>query len=352
MNLRRIFAALATSLAAVGALVACSSPGAQSDETPGPGQNTQSDLTSSQSNDALSGDPIAVGLTFIPNVQFSPVYLADFSDVGAPVEIRHHGTDEGLFSALATGDEQLTVASGDEVLQARAQDLDIVSVGAYYHRYPVEVVVPEDSQIRTLADLRDKRVGVPGEFGSSWFGLLAALDEAGLTTDDIEVVSVGFTQAASLVSGEVDAIVAFVNSEGVSLKQMDFPARSIPLDPGTALVGAAIVTTEEFAQGHPEQLSRVVSAITAGTQKAISDPNAALEATEKWDESLSDATTRAGAEAVLLATIPLWEDAEGQASAVQDLQQWEAMGPFLAKLLDEPALVQSAQGAATNEYVD
>ncbi len=306
-----------------------------------------------QSASATSDGTITVGLTFIPNVQFAPVYLADFSSVSTPVEIRHHGTEEGLFSALMAGDEQITVASGDEVLQARAQDLDVVSVGAYYHKYPVEVVVPADSDIEVMEDLRDKRIGIPGEFGSSWFGLLAALDEVGMTIDDVQVVSVGYTQAASLVSGEVDAIVGFVNSEGVSLTQMDYPSRSLPLDPAASpLVGAAVVTTEEFAANHPDELREVLSAITEGTQVAISDPEAAVDATAKWDESLSDETSRAGALAVLSATIPLWEDAQGKASGIQDLERWDEMGPFLAKILDEPTLAEFAPGAATNEFVD
>ncbi len=306
-----------------------------------------------EESDAQSADSITVGLTYIPNVQFSPVYLADFSNVETPVVIRHHGTEEGLFSALSTGDEDVTVASGDEVLQARAQGLDVVSVGAYYHRYPVEVIVPEDSDIQSFADLKGRKIGVPGEFGSNWFGLLAALDEGGLSREDVNIVSVGFTQAAALVAGEVDAIVGFVNSEPVSLQQMGFASRSLALSPDeTPLVGASIVTTEKFAASHSEELRAILGDITDGVGLAISDPELAVEATAKWDESLADSTATEGARAVLMATIPLWKDANGTASGIQNLDQWSEMGPFLARILDEPALTDRAEGSVTNEYVD
>lgn len=306
-----------------------------------------------QSSPEGDSSTATVGLTFIPNVQFSPVYLADFSTVDADVQIRHHGTDEGLFSALVTGDEQVTVATGDEVLQARAQGMDIVSVAAYYHQYPVEIVVPEDSSIAQIADLRGMRVGIPGEFGSNWFGLLAALDAAGMTTADIDVVSVGFTQAASLASGEVDAIVGFVNSEPAHLSEMGFPARSLPMsEDGLPLVGATVVTTRAWADENPVVLKQILSSLIGGVERAIDDPEAALDATETWDESLSDKSARAGAKAVLEATIPLWRDASGQASGLQDLDQWRQMAPFLERILGEPGLVDASEGAVTNEYVD
>ncbi|WP_350257354.1 ABC transporter substrate-binding protein [Scrofimicrobium sp. R131] len=291
---------------------------------------------------------VTVGLTYIPNVQFAPVYLADFGDLD--VKIRHHGSDESLFSALASGDEQVTVASGDEVLQARAQGLDVISVGAFYHHYPVEIIVPADSPIQSLADLKGKKIGLPGEYGSNWFGLLAALEQGGLTRDQVDIVSVGFTQAASLVAGEVDAIVGFSNSEPVALEQMGFAARSIPLDKGTPLVGAAIVSTEGYAQQHPDELRQVISALVGGMQQAIDDPEAAVKATATWDESLSDQQAQAGAMAILQATIPLWQDRQGRASALQDLDAWDRMGPYLAQLLDQPELADE-QGA-TNDYVD
>lgn len=311
------------------------------------------------SSDAQSGkegaasEEVTVGLTYIPNVQFAPVYLADFENVAAPVSVRHHGTDEGLFSALMSGEEQVTVATGDELLQARAQGMELIAVSAYYHKYPVEIVVPEDSDITTLGDLRGKRIGIPGEFGSSWFGLLAALQVAGLTTEDVDVVTVGFTQSASLVAGEVDAIVAFVNSEPAALEEMGFASRSLSLDlPEVPLVGATVVTTSEWASANETELREVLAAITRGTEKAIQDPDAALTATEEWDESLGDPTSRSGAESVLLATIPLWEDSTGHASGLQDLEQWDRMAPFLANLLEEPELEQAGDGAATNEYVE
>lgn len=297
--------------------------------------------------------PITVGLTYIPNVQFAPVYVADsqglFADQGLGVALRHHGAEEGLFNALLSGDEQITIASGDEVLPARAQGADLVAIGAYYHHYPVQVLVPADSDIKDLRDLRGMKVGLPGEYGSNWFGLLAALESAGLSVGDVQVVSVGYTQSAALLSGEVDAIVGFSNSEAVQLELLGFPARALPMG-DLPLVGATIVTTQRWLDANPEAAEAVVTSITEGVQVVLDDPEVGLEATETWDPTLSDATSRANAAAILEATLPLWQDTAGNASPTQDLDTWRLMAPFLANVLDQPLIADTFAGAVTNAF--
>lgn len=300
------------------------------------------------------GLPVTVGLTYVPNVQFSPVYVAAedgiFTNAGVGVSVRHHGSDEGLFSALVAGEEDMTIASADEVLQARAEGADVVSVGAYYHDYPVKIIVPEDSDIRSIAELKGKKIGLPGEYGSNWYGLLAALQGAGLSTKDVTVVPVGYTQAAALAGGQVDAIVGFSNSEAVQLDQMGFPTRVLDLGEEVPLIGAAIVTTQSWLDENPDAAKKVISAINAGSDRVIANPQHALEVSEKWDKTLSDSDTRAGALATLNATVELLKSQDGKASATQDLDQWSKMAPFLANVLDNPDLVDSAQGAVTNDY--
>lgn len=315
--------------------------------------NPQSSLAGEKVDLGVGGEEVVVGLTYVPNVQFSPVYVAGTDEIfraaGIGVSIRHHGADEGLFTALVSGEEDVTVASGDEVLQARDAGMDLVSIGAYYHRYPVVIVVKEDSRITTVEDLRGKAVGLPGEFGSNWFGLLAALETAGMTTSDIEVASIGFTQAASLAANQVDAIVGFTNSDVVQLEQLGVPITVIPLTPGEPpLVGASIVTTQKWLDDHPDLAAGVVGAITAGTERVLANPQHALEVTAEWDPALKDPETRAGASKVLEATLPLWRDAEGRASAVQDLEVWQAMGVFLGPILGSDITSEDVDKAVTN----
>ena len=119
--------------------------------TAGPG-TTQSGTSSQGASD------VTIGLTYIPNVQFAPVYVADsqglYNDAGVAATIRHHGSDVGLFTALLAGQENVVIASGDEAAVAASQGMDLVSIGQYYATYPGSVIVPASSSITSLADLR------------------------------------------------------------------------------------------------------------------------------------------------------------------------------------------------------
>jgi sulfonate transport system substrate-binding protein len=69
------------------------------------------------------------------------------------------------------------------------------------------IMVSQDSDIQSIADLAGKKVGAFAGSGGHAF-LLKALDEAGLTVDDIEFVNISPVDVmAALENGEVDAAV-------------------------------------------------------------------------------------------------------------------------------------------------
>ena len=135
-----------------------------------------------------------IGLTYIPNIQFSPFYVAEtdglYTSAGVQPILRHHGTSEALFTAIAAGQEQFVIAGGDELMQARSQGVDLVAVASYYRSYPVEIIVAQNSPVASLADLKGRTIGIPGKYGESWFGLLVALKSAGLTQTDVKIAEI------------------------------------------------------------------------------------------------------------------------------------------------------------------
>ena len=288
-----------------------------------------------QSGSSATGDAdVTIGLTYIPNVQFAPVYVADaqglYNDAGVTATVRHHGSDEGLFTALLAGQEDVVIASGDEAVVAASQGLDLVSIGQYYASYPGAVIVPADSPIATLADLKGKTIGIPGEYGSSYYATLAAIKAGGLQTSDVTISSIGYTQQAALAAGQVDAVVGFTNNDAVQMKLAGIDIREIPLDgASTPLVAASIITTREWVQAHPDAARAVVSATTGAMNAIAADPQIAIDATAKWDTTLSDETSLAAANAVLAATVPLWLGDDAHADGVQDLATWSSMVSFL-----------------------
>ncbi|WP_040158232.1 ABC transporter substrate-binding protein [Nigerium massiliense] len=311
-------------------------------------------VTGCSSGTATSGAPAAsgprsatVGLTYIPNVQFAPFYVASKRGLftGADVTLRHHGANEGLFTALAAGQEQFVIAGGDEMLQARAGGMDLVAVAQYYQTYPVTLIVPASSPIHTAADLKGRTVGVPGRFGETWFGLQVALKSAGLSESDVKIQEIGYTQQAALTTGKVDAIVGFTNNDAVQFDAAGVAIREVALTGGDVpLVSICLITNRATLDSDPALVKAVAEGMVAGVKATVDDPAAAITDSTSFVPAIeTDKTAQQHARASLDATLPLWRG-DGTIDGRLDASRWSAMASFMADrgLLTKPVDASAA----------
>jgi len=305
--------------------------------------------TAGDDGDGGSGDgdlpQLTLGLTYVPNVQFAPFYLAEqngyFADAGVNVTLRHHGESEDLFGALTSGTEDVVVAGGDEMMQARDQDVPVVDIATVYTSYPVALIVPEDSPITEPADLEGHTVGVPGPFGETYFGLLAMLQAANLTEDDVQVEYIGFTQQDALSEGHVDAVMGYSNNDVPQFAATGLPVRAVPLGE-VPLVGIGLGTTDELLTSSPDALRAVVQAVGRAVADIVADPEAGVEAAAEAMPGTVSEEQRSIMSATMQATVPLYGDLSTPFG--QHTGPWEEMSAFLADagLTDQPVPADEA----------
>lgn len=321
--MNRRTAALALAVLPAALLAACAGE---------PGETGSASSTTSAPSSASGSAELTIGLTYVPDVQFAPFYVAQdrgyYADAGVDVTLRHHGQQESLFGALEAGEEDLVVAGGDEMLQARAEGVDVVSVATLYQQYPVVLIVPAGSDITEPADLAGRTVGVPGTFGETWFGLLTMLDQAGLTQEDVNVETIGYTQQAALTAGHVDAVMGFVNNDVVRFGQAGIDVEAVPLADGEVpLVGIGLGARGDVLSQDEDAVAAVVAATLRGVEDVLADPDAALDITAEHVPGLT--ADRAAARAALDASAELYT-ADGAAPGSVDPSAWEAMAEFMA----------------------
>lgn len=285
--------------------------------------------------------PVTIGLTYIPNVQFSPFYVALdsglFADQGLDVTLRHHGAQEDAFGALLAGQEDAVFASGDEAVVASAGDATVATFATGFQQFPGVLLAPADAGITTVDDLRGRTIGLPGHFGSSYYTVLAALHLAGLEEKDVTLQDIGFTQVSALLAGRVDVVVGYTNNETVQFANADFDVVEIPVqDPAEpTLVGPGLVTTP----GHldDDTMARIKAALLEAETRILADPTVAIEATRIHVPTLSDPEQEATARKVLDATSQLWLR-DGEPSLAVDEAAFARMGTFLteAGIITEP----------------
>jgi NitT/TauT family transport system substrate-binding protein len=234
---------------------------------------------------------VTLAMGFIPNVQFTPVYVAleqgFFAEQGLEVEL-DYGMETDLLQRLAVGDVRFAIASGDQVILARANDLPVTYVASWYRRFPVCVVSLAESGIETPQDLVGKRVGIPALEGASYIGWLAFLDGAGIPRESVDLQVIGYTQVASLTENRVDAVVSYALNEPVQLRQSGYDINVFYLDEYTQLISNGLITSDQTIAEETELVQRMVTAFVQGIEATLADPDAAFAITRQYIPEMDD----------------------------------------------------------------
>jgi NitT/TauT family transport system substrate-binding protein len=300
--------------------------------------------------------PLTVGLTYVPNIQFAPFYVAEalgyYRDAGLDVTLRHHNAGEDEFAAIAAGRENVIFAGGDETLQARAKGLPLVYVANIFTSYPVALIVPADSPIHSLADLRGRTVGVPGQYGATYIGLLALLKSAGLSPSAVTIQSIGYTQVPALIGHKVDAVMGYVNNEPIQFQKAGFAIRTFPVaaaQPPVPLISNGLAAQAGELKAQPAAVKALIDATLKGVAYTRAHPQEAVTLSKQFVPGLADPNTAASALAVLQATLPVLEPNSAH-PGYNDPAAWQAMASFLQASGQLNGAVDVTQ-AYSNDYL-
>ena len=223
-----------TSVASAGGPSAAASSGTASAATSsGTGSPVASISASTSGAPSSAGSSAAltklvVGLGYIPSVQFAPFYLAEqkgyYKDAGLAVEFQSK-SDDNLIPLVGQGAIDVGIGDGTSVIPAVSQGIPVRYIATIYGKFPNVVFAKAASGIKAAADLKGKKIGTPGRYGSGWVMLQALLGSAGLKPTDVQIVEYpDYTQLAAVKQGAVDAATGFANNEPVQLELGGDPA--------------------------------------------------------------------------------------------------------------------------------
>ncbi len=271
---------------------------------------------------------VTVVMSYIPNVQFAPFFVAEdkgyFAQEGIKVNYNWGFEFDGV-KLVGANQSDFAIVSGDQILQARAQNVPIEYVGNWYNAFPIAVVSLADKNIKTPQDLVGKKVGLPGLFGASYTAWRALLYSTGIKEQDVTVQDIGFTQVQALTQGSVDAAVGYANNEPVQLQLAGKAVNEIKTWEYAKLVGNGIATNEATVKNRPQIVRGFVRALLRGVQDTMNNPDEALQITVKHVPEAGGENLNTS-KAVLQASLPLWQNSRLGETRLAD---WQAMEQFM-----------------------
>jgi NitT/TauT family transport system substrate-binding protein len=292
---------------------------------------------------------IRLPMGYIPSVQYAPFYVAVekgyFEEAGLDVEFDHQFETDGL-ALVGANEVPFAVVSGEQVPLARAQGLPVVYVMSWWHDYPVAVVTKQGSGIEKPADLKGRRIGLPGLYGANYVGLAALLGVVGLKEEDVSLDSIGFNQVEALATDQEDAVVVYANNEPIQLAALGYDVNTFPVSDYLMLASNGLITNEKTIAENPDLVRRMVQAVLKGVRDTIDNPDEAFEISKKYVEGLAQAD-QSIQRRILETSIEFWKTKD---LGVSNPLAWENMQTVLLNtgLLKAPIDLDKAY---TNEFV-
>lgn len=223
-----------------------------------------------------------------------PIYIAKAMGLLEPIEKKHNikiefrsfasGAPEN--QAMAAGELQMASAGmGPAVIAAARLPATLVAITILEQ---TAIIVPQDSSIKSVAELKGKKVAYPGEGTQQYPLLLKALADAGLKVTDIELFKTDGSQVPTLLQNKsVDAGITWdphvSNALAAGHSKVLLKAEKIlPIMQGH-YVGNGEYVHNDFLKKRPDVVQDLITANVKAIEFILKDPKAAAK---MWSQQI------------------------------------------------------------------
>jgi len=239
---------------------------------------------------------MTVILEWFVNPDHAPLVVARekgfFADAGLDVDLVAPADPNDPPKLVASGKADVGVSYQPQLHMQVDEGLPVVRVGTLVATPLVALMVRPDGPIKTLADLKGRRVGYSVGFYRDTL-LPAMLAPHGLTLSDIETVAINFALSQALLSGQVAATIgAFRNFEINQMALVGEPGRAIfPEDEGVPPYDELIFIASKDKLGD-SRLRAFLDGMERGVQYLINHPEDSWKLFVRAHPNLDDELNR------------------------------------------------------------
>lgn len=223
-----------------------------------------------------------------------PIYIARALGLLDSIEKKHnvkiefrsfsYGAPEN--QAMAAGELQIASAGmGPAIVASARLPAKLVAISILEQ---TAILVPKDSAIKSVKDLKGKKVAFPGEGSQQYPLLLKALSDVGLKSSDIQLFKTKGSDVPTLLQQKsVDAGITWdphvSNALAAGHSRVLLKAEKIMPIKANHYIGNGEYAREDFIAKHPALVQDLVEANVKAIAYILKDPKGAAQ---KWSEQI------------------------------------------------------------------
>ncbi|HEV2630776.1 MAG TPA: ABC transporter substrate-binding protein [Pseudolabrys sp.] len=224
---------------------------------------------------AQAQEKVVIGLpTSPPNVVHMPVIIAKdlglYKKAGLDVETVSLGDGTKVYRALLAGNIDFGLTPGAPTIIGRANGATVKALSANLPKFEASMIVR--ANVKTMADLKGKRIGIQEPGGFADILSRSVLRAAKIDPKEVNFVSIASEDVPALVANQVDTAILHVEQEMLAKSKVpDLHAvgRMWELQPKTLYT--FLSATEKTLKTKPDVTEKVVAATIEATRIMYSD---------------------------------------------------------------------------------
>jgi len=270
-----------------------------------------------------------------------------YKEVGLDVTLVQGNGSGNTAQLVASGRAQIAYADAVAVSQLIAKGAPMTIVSTIYQSNPNEVSALKKTGIKSIADLKGKKVGVPS--GSSQTTMLPLFLKANnLKETDLTLMNMPPTaMVPSLLQGQVDAILGSMDAYQIQLEAQGAQLDNYRFaDYGVPTVSTSIFVNTAYAKENPEVVRNFIAASLKGWSFALDNPEKAVKDLKSVFPDMNEKL----ATAELAAITPLFCSGGAKFIGKAEDAHWTRTQELLSEVKLLPA-GQDPKSYYTNQYL-
>jgi NitT/TauT family transport system substrate-binding protein len=283
-----------------------------------------------------------------PNAGFAAALVEGYyKEAGLDVTIVQGNGSGNTAQLVASGRAQIAYADAVAVSQLIAKGAPMKIIATVYQSNPNAVMALKKTGIKSVADLKGKKVGVPSASSQTTM-LPLLLKSNNLKESDVNMIDMPVaSMVPALLQGQVDAVLGSIDAyqiqaeaQGAQLDVYRFADHGVPT------VSTSIFASNDYLKNNPDVVKKFVAASLKGWAFAIDNPAKAIQDLKKVFPEMNEKL----ATAELAAITPLFCSGGAKYIGKAEDTLWTKSQELLAEVKLLPA-GQDPKTYYTNDYL-